>query len=353
MVLYKSKTYINDLISAVDAVIQINDINNSSIMITGAAGLIGSYIVDILLTHNKINNACNKIFALGRSNDRLNKRFKGADKCNLVFIEHDVNKKFDFDYPIDYIIHAASNAYPAVFNNDPVGTIMSNIQGTKNLLDYGRDHKTKKFMFISSGEVYGQGDPLLDSFDESYSGFVDPIKVRSCYPSSKRTAETLCSSYTKQYGLNTIVVRPCHIYGPNATVNDNRANVQFVNDVLNGNNIIMKSAGNQMRSYCYIADAASAILTVLIKGENCEAYNIANPKSRSTIVEFAGIVAAQTGRELVFLNPNEFAIAEKTPILKQVLCSAKLENLGWKGEYSLNEGIAHTLAVLKEIEKKW
>lgn len=346
MNLYNSETYKKDIETAISAVVGIEKLNGASVLITGASGLIGSFLVDVLAFYNRKNNAGIKIYATGRSIERLEKRFSGLEKDELILVEHDVNKIPDFDFSVDYIIHAASNAYPAAFNDYPVDTVMSNVSGTYNLLEYGRKNSAKRFMFVSSGEVYGQGDVSLDSFSEDYSGYVDILQSRSCYPAGKRTAETLCVSYTKQFGLETVIARPCHTYGPNATSSDNRANVQFVNNVLEGNDIVLNSAGNQMRSYNYVADCVSAILTVLINGESANAYNIANSGVRTTIAGFAQELADQTGHKLIFAKPDEVALAQRTPVAKQVLDSTKLENLGWKGCYSLSDGVAHTLAVL-------
>ena len=345
---YDCNIYQNDLNEAIKSVIGIEKLKNSSIMITGASGLIGSYIVDILMKYNKNDNANIKVYALGRSKTKLNNRFSDIKTDMLKYIEHDVNCEPDFDYKINYIIHAASNAYPAAFNNDPVGTILSNIQGTKLMLDYAKKHLADRFLFVSSGEVYGQGDILLDSFKEDYSGYVDIMQPRFCYPLSKRTAENLCYSYTKQFGLDTVIVRPCHSYGPNVSKSDNRASVQFVNNALKGEDIVMKSSGSQLRSYCYIADCASAILTVLINGKKCEAYNIANSNVKVTIAQFAQIVAKQSGNRVVFSVPNSLELEQQTPIAKQVLNAEKLENLGWRGRFGIEEGIKHTLSVLKE-----
>lgn len=346
MNLYSSETYKKDLETAISAVVGIEKLDGASVLITGASGLIGSFLVDMLSFYNKKNNSGMKIYATGRSIDRLKKRFYGLESDALIFVEHDVNQVPDFDFSADYIIHAASNAYPAAFNDYPVDTVMSNVAGTYNLLEYGRKNSAKRFMFVSSGEVYGQGDLSLDSFSEDYSGYIDILQPRSCYPAGKRTAETLCVSYTKQYGLETVIARPCHTYGPNATSADNRANVQFVNNVLAGNDIVLNSAGNQMRSYNYVADCASAILTVLINGNSADAYNIANSDVRTTIAGFAQELADQTGHKLIFAKPDEVALAQRTPIAKQVLDSTKLENLGWKGRYTLSDGVLHTLAVL-------
>lgn len=347
MSFYESKTFLDDLRTAVESVVDIGRLNGSSVMVTGASGLIGSYITDMLLLCNKERGSDITIYAIDLSEERLAERFDGAKTDKLIFIEHNVNDLPVFDHKVDHIIHAASNAFPAAFNNDPVGTIMSNIQGTKYLLDYGRDHGAKRFLYISSGEVYGQGDISLECFEETYGGYVDPTSARSCYPNSKRCAETLCVSYTKQYGLETVIVRPSHTYGANATKADNRANVQFVNKAVAGEDIVLNSAGNQMRSYTYIADTASAILTVLIKGESTEAYNIANPESRTTIAGLAQTIADQTGVKLIFADPDEVQKAELTPIAKQVLGSDKLEGLGWKGKYTVEQGVGHTLSIMR------
>lgn len=318
---YSSKIYRQDLEHAVNQVTALEDLAEKSVMVTGASGLIGSYVIDMLMTANRLFNLNITVYALGRNRDRLDKRFHRIKTDRLVYVEQDVNQALTMDCPADYLIYAASNAYPAAFVKDPVGTMMSNIAGTKALLEYGRNHGCKRFLFVSSGEIYGQGDLSLEEYTEDYQGYVDILQPRSCYPVSKRAAETLCCAYTKQYGLDTVIVRPCHTYGPNTTEKDNRATVQFVNNVLQGENIVLKSAGSQMRSYCYVADCATALLTVLLHGKSQEAYNIANPAARVTIAEFARIAAQQSGCEVVYEDPDQAAIEEQTPIAKQVLSS--------------------------------
>jgi nucleoside-diphosphate-sugar epimerase len=346
---YKSENYKKDIEIAVKATIGLEKLYNSSVLIAGGSGLIGSFMADMLLYANKHMNADITVYAMDLSAERLAARYEGIETDKLHFVEHNVNELPAFDFAVDYIIHAASPAFPAAFNSDPVGTVMSNILGTKYLLDYGREHGTKRMLYISSGEVYGQGDLSLEAFEETYAGYVDPTSARSCYPNGKRTAETLCVSYTKQFGIDTVIVRPSHTYGPTVTKADNRANAQFVNKGLAGENIVLNSAGNQMRSYTYLADSASAILSVLTSGESGNAYNIANSNSRTTIAGFAKEVAAQTGTKVVFADPDEVAKAEMTPIAKQVLSSKKLESLGWKGQFTVEEGIRHTLNIMREL----
>lgn len=347
MNLYSSNTYFQDLRNAAKASINIEQLRGKSVLVTGATGTIGSFIVDLLMQYNKDNCAGIKVYASGRSLERLDERFYPIKTEWLIYVEHDMKQSIRFDFSVDYIIHTAGNAYPAAFNTDPVGTIIGNIMGTYTLLEYGRHHGTKRFLYISTGEVYGQGDLKLDEFIETYGGYVNPTSPRSCYPNSKRTTETLCASYSKQYGLETVVVRPCHTYGPGMTKGDNRANVQFINNVLNDENIILKSSGTQMRSYCYVADCAAIILTVLINGKSGEAYNSANPNARITIAGFAKIVAETAGKKVIFENPTEAEKADRTPIAKQVLSSKKVEALGWRGQYTVQMGVAHMLAILQ------
>jgi nucleoside-diphosphate-sugar epimerase len=251
-----------------------------------------------------------------------------------------------FDFPADYIIHAGGNAHPAAFQTDPVGTMIGNIFGTHSLLEYGRTHGTKRLLYVSSGEVYGQMDPDLDEFEENDCGYVDSTSPRSCYPASKRAAENLCASYWKQYGLETVIVRPCHTYGPTITDSDSRATAQFFRNALHGEDIVLKSAGTQLRSYCYAADCASAIMTVLACGESGQAYNSANPEDKITIAGLAETIAEAAGRNVIFAESDATDLAQRTPITKQVLSSKKLEALGWRGRYSTKEGVEHTLRIL-------
>ena len=231
-----------------------------------------------------------------------------------------------------------------------VGTIIGNIEGTYNLLEYTKAHGGKRFLFVSSGEVYGNGDLSLDEFKEEYLGAIDITSPRSCYPQSKRAVENLCASYSSQYELETVVVRPCHTYGPGITETDSRANAQFIRNALNNEDIIMKSAGNQLRSYNYIADCASGLITVLINGKSGAPYNIANPNVRITIAKLAEIIAKAVNKKVIFADPSVLDIANRTPIAKQVLSSKKLENLGWVPMFNANEGVEHTIKILKECE---
>lgn len=331
MRLQESKTYIKDIDIAIEHSVGIEKLKGTCILITGASGTIGSFITDMLLRYNQTNAAGMKICIAGRNISKLNDLFSFWNDDNLFVYKYDVTSNINFNREIDYVIHAAGNAHPIAFNSDPVGTIVGNINGAYNLLEYSRKYSAKRFLYVSSGEVYGQGDVSLDEFDEKYAGYVDISLPRSCYPSSKRTTENLCVSYRNQYNLDTIIVRPCHTYGPGITATDSRANVQFMRNALNGKDIVMKSLDTQLRSYNYIADCAAAMLTVLINGKTGEAYNIANSNVCITIAKFAETAAKIANCKVIFQNPTNSDIANRTPVSKQVLCSKKIENLGWTG----------------------
>ena len=340
--------YRSDLDTALAHVVGLEGLRGCSVLITGATGTIGSFVTDLLLRYNETAAAGITVYAAGRSIERLHKRFGEAD--GLVPVSYDVLRPIGFDFSADYILHAAGNAHPAAFNGDPVGTVSGSVSGTLALLDYGRRVGAKRLLFVSSGEVYGQGDLSLDSFREDYAGYLDPLSPRSCYPMGKRAAENLCAAYTAQYGLETVVVRPCHTYGPGITPSDSRANAQFVRNVLRGEDIILKSSGSQLRSYNYIADCASALLTVLLRGRTGEAYNLANPAARVTIAELAGLIAGAAGRRVVFAVPNAEDLANRSPIARQVLGTDKLEALGWQGAFIPEEGVRHMLGILRAAE---
>lgn len=317
-------------------------LSGGNILVTGATGLIGGCLVETLMMNPRKDY---QVYASGRNEDRARVRFKDfAEEPAFHFVKYDVMQPLENDVRYDYIIHAASNASPNFFAQKPVEVIKSNIDGVANLMEYGLDHGMKRFLYVSSGEVYGEGDGRV--FTEDYSGYVDCAKPRSCYPSSKRAAETLCVSYAAEYGADVVIARPCHTYGPHFTEQDNRVYAQFIRNVLRGEDIVMKSTGEQFRSWCYVVDCVSALLHILLKGESGEAYNIADADSNISIRELAETIAAIGGRKVVIDLPDTDEKRGFNPVTKSVFSTDKLESLGWKPKNHISTGMKNTIKEL-------
>lgn len=332
-------SYNEHIINAANLNLPWSYLKDCNILVTGATGLIGSCLVEVLMSRP---NKDYHVYASGRNEERAKARFaEFADDPAFHFFKYDVMKPLEGDIHFDYIIHAASNASPNFFATKPVEVIKSNIYGVSNLMDYGMEHGLKRLLFLSSGEVYGEGDGRV--FTEDYSGYVNPTSPRSCYPSSKRAAETLCVSYGAEYGIETVIARPSHTYGPNFTESDNRVYAQFIRNVLKDEDIVMKSTGLQFRSWCYVVDCASALLYILLKGENGQAYNIADASSNISIKELAEMIAEIGGKKVVFDLPSDLEKAGFNIVTKSVFSTEKLEELGWNIKGCMKDKIESTI----------
>lgn len=324
--------------------VEVNKLQGKNILVTGATGLIGSCLVETILGKEDLD--CH-VYAAGRNEQRAKNRFaKFVDDERFHFIKYDVTQPVESTVDFHYIIHAASNASPNFFAEKPVEVMLSNINGVKNLLDYGKAHAMERFLFVSTGEVYGEGDGRV--FTEDYQGYVDISSSRSCYPSSKRAAETLCAAYAKEYGIQYVVARPSHVYGPHFTESDNRVYAQFIRNVLRGEDIVMKSTGSQMRSWCFVEDCVSALLHILIKGESGQAYNIADSASEISIRELAEMVADIAGRKVVIDLPTDAEKAGFNPVTKSVFSTEKLESLGWSISGTMYDKMKLTIEEMKK-----
>lgn len=328
--------------------LDLSALRHHSILITGCNGLICSSIVDILIYANRFLDADITIQLAALTEEETKERFAPYyGEPYLQYVPYNALKPVDFDFHTDFIIHGASNAHPAAYTKEPVETLLANVTGIKELLDYAKRTEAKRVLYISSSEVYGQKADLAAPFREKDYGFVDILNPRACYPSGKRASETLCAAYYAEYGVETVIVRPGHIYGPTMTKFDTRATAQFTNDVINGRDIVMKSAGGQLRSYCYSADCACAILTVLLKGAPTEAYNISNRDSVVSIRQIAEMFAKCSGREVRFEDPDAAESKGYNLMDNSSLDAEKLESLGWKAKFSLEEGVRRTISLMR------
>jgi len=309
-----------------------------NVLITGATGLIGGCLTDILIQYSEC-----EVYALGRNRQRAEQRFQPYwNNPRFHFLEHDICTPLHSTTDFHYIIHAASNASPNFFQQKPVEVMRANLEGLSHLVDYGIQHHMERMVYVSSGEIYGEGDGSV--FTEESSGYIDILSPRACYPSSKRAAETLCASYNQEYQTQIAIARPCHTYGPYFTESDNRVFAQFIRNVLRGEDIVMNSPGTQYRSWIYVVDCAAAILSILFNGKRGEAYNVANAESNITIRELAEKTATIAGRKVII---DACKGGNTTPISHAVFSTQKLESLGWHPLFTIDEGLRHTIDAMR------
>lgn len=337
--------YWNDVSSVINNIPLIRKLYGKRLLITGSTGMVCSSIVDIIVFLNKKCGAEIHLMLAGRDRERIEHRFSDIMENNeFEYIQYDATKDMKLTCNIDYIIHGASNANPALYFKEPVETLIGNILGLNTLLKTVKHNPGSRLLYISSSEVYGN---KMDSKNQLYKegdyGFVDILNPRSCYPNGKRSAETLCVAYGQEYDVDTVIVRLGHIYGPSITKNDTRASAAFTRDVLAGHNIVMKSAGEQLRSYCYTLDCAAGIITVLLNGETGNAYNISNKNSIISIKDMAKMLADEGGVKVIYENPSYLEKKSYNMMNNSALDASKLEKLGWKAIFDLNHGVKQTL----------
>ena len=349
--LANNKLYLEDLDQITKVIPSLEKLKNKSVMITGACGMICSCIVDFLIYLNDKYQYNINVYAFVRPKDHVEVRFKSyIDRSDFHHVLYNALLDLETNEHFDYMIHGASNVSSESFMKEPVETMLANFVGLNNLLDYARFYKTERVLYISTSEVYGNKEEQSAYKEDDYE-FLDILKTRACYPSSKRASETLAVSYSYEYDVDTVMVRPGHVYGPTMSPFDTRAASQFAKDVLDGHDIIMKSSGQQLRSHCYVVDCVSAILTVLLNGEKAKAYNISNKHSVSTIREIAEAYAKAGNRQVIFDLPTEEEKASYNMMSNSSLDSTLLESLGWKGVFDLETGTRHTINILNNQEE--
>lgn len=326
----------------------LKELFDTTIMITGASGMVGSYFLYTLVKLNEDYNANIKILPLVRNLNKLNKEI--VEKDYVLPIVQDVIEEITYNGDVDYIVHAAGPASPKIMREKPVETNFANTLGSANTLMFAKDHNTKGYLFISSREIYGDPNENQKYFTERGKlGFIDPLVPRNGYAEGKKAAENMCVGFKSEYGLNTKIVRLAHTYGPGMSVDDGRVQADFLKNVLNDENIVLKSDGSSVRTYTYISDAVSAMFNVLLNSEDI-VYNIADERNEVSIRQLAETMVQiypEKGLELVFEveddENNGYA-----PFKFGILSTEKIKcELGWEAKYSIKEGFKRTLEFLK------
>lgn len=321
-------------------------LKNQSVLVTGATGLIGFQLVMAMLNANHKKNLNMTVYAAVRNRDKAQNLFRYADKSALEFVVQDIQKPFDIDCDIDYIIHGASMTSSKDFVDYPVETIKTAIDGTENVLKLAKSKNIKGMVYLSSLEIYGVMDFSIDKVTENMSGTIDPMSVRSSYSEGKRMVECLCASYASEYNIPVKVARLCQTFGPGVSYSDNRVFAQFARAIIEGKDIVLKTDGSTERNYCYVSDAVSGILTILLKGKSGQAYNVANKNTLITIRGMAEMLIEkypESGTKLVFDIAEDVTKLGYNPKVKINLATDKLEALGWSAKTDLPEMFDHLI----------
>jgi nucleoside-diphosphate-sugar epimerase len=308
-------------------------------------GLILSSVVDLIIKHNDKTDANVNVYIADINESGFAIRY-GAYPC-VKYLNYDATKSICFDIDVDYIIHGAGVASPELYVSKPVETMLSNFIGVLNLLEYAKAHSVKRMLYVSSSEVYGT-KMTADAFEEDKFGSVNINAIRSSYSEAKRASEVLCKSYSAEYDVDTVIVRPGHIYGPTASPRDKRVSSEFAFLAAQGKDLEMKSLGLQKRSYCYSLDCAAAVLIALLNGEKGESYNIGHNEITS-IREMAHILSEAGNVNLKINDPTEEDLKQFNPMDNSSLNNEKIKALGYRDTFSVTEGLTHTVEILKTL----
>ncbi len=323
---------------------------NSSILVTGATGLIGVQIVNSLLLVNEKFNLNLSIYALVRNKKKAEEKFKDKITSQLCFVVQDITEKIDCP-AVDFIIHTANGTASKGFVETPVETIDSIVMGTKNVLEFAKEHEVKSVVYLSSMEVYGNiPTDRVETLKETDYGYMDAMKVRNSYPLAKKLAENLCSSYFSEYKVPVKIARLSQIIGSGVDYNDNRVFAQFARNIVENKDIILKTAGETVRSYCYVTDCVGALLLMLEKGKNGEVYNIANPDTTCSIRAMAEMLCEKYSTSGLKIENDGRLYPDTT---KYYLDTTKYYlDTGWRPSVSLIEMYNRLIENFRKIKKE-
>ncbi len=319
----------------------IEKLHGKRFLITGATGMVGVMLIDALMAMGDV-----KVIAVGRSKEKaMNRLGDYFENPNFMFLEHDVCKAFNNDIEVDYVIPAASNTHPLAYSQYPIETILINVKGAENALDLA-SRCGATLIYTSTNEVYGNARDNED-FTEDSNGYLDLTNARSCYNESKRTSEAMCQSFLAEKGTKVKIARLCRIFGPTMLESDSKASSQFIKKAIGGEDIILKSEGNQYFSYTYVADAVAGLLTVLLFGQIGKAYNVSSEKTNVCLKDFAQVCASYNNKKVVYDLPSETERKGYSVATKAILLNERIKSIGFNPMYDLKESVFRTIEILK------
>lgn len=352
MNLSENEQYMEDIKKMAEKPYPWNRLAYKHVLVAGATGLIGRCFIDLLMYMNKYKCLHCYITALSRNVLKAKERFPEQyfNSEFIHYVQHNVREPFSKQAQdkYGYILHLASNTHPVAYAERPIDTILTNVLGTKNLLDICAEDNNCRFVFPSSVEIYGENRGDIELFSEDYLGYINSNTLRAGYPESKRVCESLCQAYIKEKKVNVVIPRLPRVYGPTMQRDDSKALAQFIKKAAQKEDIILKSNGKQYYSFLYVMDAVTGILTTMFYGKNGEAYNISDESCDGTL-RTAAEICASVGESTVLYNiPDETEKQGYSTATKARLDGNKIKKLGWEPEYNLEDGIKRTIAILQQ-----
>ena len=355
MRLIENRRYLEMLGKLIDAFPYWKRLEGKVLYLSGASGMLGSLLTDAVMRWNEtlvFEKQC-RILASGRNRHTAEERFSPWLKTpGFTFLEQDICQPLNVLPAVpDFWIHAASTTHPVAYAAEPVNTILSNVLGTQNLLERAAQTPNSRFLLLSSVEIYGENRGDTETFQESYCGYLDCNTLRAGYPEAKRVSEALCQAYVAEKDVDAVMIRLPRCYGPTMRMTDSKAVAQFIKKSVRGEDIVLKSEGNQFYSYTHAFDAVLGILWVLLAGETGQAYNLADEHSNIKLRDLAKIAADHAGSNVVFDMPDEMERRGYSTASKALLDAEKLQALGWSASYDIDTGIRETIDILRELDE--
>lgn len=343
---------LEDLENIVSQSISWDKLRGKTVLITGASGLIASYMMFTLLYLNDTRQLGIHVVALVRNGEKAQTQFdRLLDRADLTILVQDVTQPLLYSESVNFIVHAASQASPRFFRTDPVGTILANTVGTQNMLNLAVAQKSEGFLYLSTREIYGEFANDMDSIAENNYGALDPTLVRSCYPESKRMAETLCRAFSHQYGVPARVARIAHTYGPDWVMDNGRVWGDFISNVVRSQPIVLKSQGTMELAFTYISDMVAGLFLVLLDGLDF-AYNLSNTHASTTVRRLAELLAdmyPDKSLQVVMDISKDTGAYLANPVPK--LDCTRAIALGWHPIVGLKEGFRRAIAYQESKNK--
>lgn len=353
MWLIENEQYCRLLDKTISTFLYWNALEGKTIFLSGATGMIGSFLVDLTMRHNlrvAQGKKC-KLIAVGRDAATARRRIdRWTSEPGFYFIEHDITVPFDtLPYHVDFFIHGASTSHPLEYSTQPINTVLANVLGTRNVLDLTVKSGNCRALLLSSVEIYGENRRDIESFDENYCGYLNCNTLRAGYPEAKRVSEALCQAYIAEKNVDATIIRLPRCYGPTMKMDDSKAIAQFIINGVRREDIVLKSKGEQKYSFAHVADAVLGILWVLVKGETGQAYNLGDSRSDLKQKDLAKLIADYAGTKVVFELPSDIERKGYSSATKALMDGSKLKALGWQADYDISVGIKETIDILRDI----